>query len=212
MNAQQLAAGLRTLDPLLQVLLGRGELQSVRRFADAVEAGGKKSVTAVVAKIGKQIGHKGDGATSSIAAPFNTLANALSATGASGVAKEFALVASLLNKMSGLDAEGVFAVVSGALAPPDKKTRLKRLPVPAIDARATADRLLAATSDNDAFDKLLDELSVHSKPTLEDIAKRYLGYERAFRSKADVIKSIRSRQLQDAIQESKDRRISKIAV
>jgi len=75
--------------------------------------------------------------------------------------------------------------------------------------------LTSAANNNENFDATLDELDKNKSIKTDDlaaIAKRFLGTERTFKTKAEIIRAIRSRQLQDALQESRERRLSKIAV
>jgi hypothetical protein len=81
--------------------------------------------------------------------------------------------------------------------------------------RGFADRLTAAGSDNAEFDAIVAELKVprrFSNAILAAIANAYLGSERTYKNKSEILKAITNRQLQDAIQGSRDRRIVKIAV
>jgi len=207
-----MAACLRELDPLLRASLTGLERQSILRFADSMELAGSKSIAMVASKVEKQISSRKLERADTLGAPLATVSSALAACGAASLAKEFALVAAMLGKAGSLPPEDLFALVQAALVLPPKKGGAKKVATSKIDLRAAADRLLVASANNASFDELLSELSVLSKKDLEEVAKRYLGYGRSFKSKADVIKSIRSRQLQDAIQESRERRISKIAV
>jgi hypothetical protein len=97
------------------------------------------------------------------------------------------------------------AAHSPAQPPPPDQALIRRL----------AGRLVAASSDNAEFDAIVAELKAprkFSNPTLAAIANAYLGTERTYKSKSEIIKAITTHQLQDAIQGSRDRRIVKIAV
>ncbi len=104
-----------------------------------------------------------------------------------------------------MPAQQVFEMVSTALKAPARQARAES--APQVDVLAVAEKLASVASDNESFDAVMKDLTKLQKSALVKIANAFLGHERAYKTKADVLKAIRARQLQDAIEESRVRRI-----
>jgi hypothetical protein len=208
MKTAQMAASLRQLAPLLEQIAGVVQARLLVRTADALEQAGEIKLRTLDAKLKKSLGQ---GAANPAVEFVAKMSGTFAAAGCASPSKDFTVLASILQRLSGLDAEGAVRAINAALAPPPPK--ISRLPKsPSIDVRQVADRLTAASGANDAFDAMFVEVEKLSKSDLEQVAERYLGYHRKYKSKPEVLKAIRARQFQDAIEDGRNRRISKIAV
>ncbi len=87
--------------------------------------------------------------------------------------------------------------------------------------REYADRLIAASAKQDAFAAVLAEIAEKaamkgkqglSAKQVQGIADSFLGYSFKHKTKDAAIEAMRRRQLQDAIQASKERALSKLGV
>lgn len=90
----------------------------------------------------------------------------------------------------------------------------KREPLSAAEVRAWADRFTAVSADRNAFEaelSALQEIPKLSSAELAAVAERYLGHG-VPKSKPKILSVMRSRQKQDAIEASREGRISHIAV
>jgi hypothetical protein len=214
MNPPQMAASLRQLAPVLEASSGAGQARVLVRVADGLDLAAKQTLSAIVKKVEKSAALTGPSATGTAASELlQTVSGVFKTTGAATQSKDFAVLAEMLRKLATFQGDDVYALLAAALAPPEKAVKQpKQAKGPEFDVLKAADDLTAATSNNDAFDALVAELSKQSKPTLTAIAARFLGFERSYKTKVDVLKAIRARQLQDAIQTSRERRIGKIAV
>lgn len=208
MQAKQMAACLQHLSPLL---IDKTDEDVLMRFAEALGPVGQQPYAAVLKKIDKQITLGAENPPASQAVDLlNRISKVAQASGSSTPSKEFAATASVLTKLSDLSATEIFEQVSRALAAPAKAS--KPIKDADIDVRELADKLTTEAPHNERFDALVKDLSRLQKPILAAIAERFLGYNKPYKSKTDIVKAIRARQLQDALEKSRDRRISKIAV
>lgn len=110
-----------------------------------------------------------------------------------------------------LDLASASLAFSKATRPPKGRGRA----FDSMAARNFADRLTSSMDDRMAFSRLLHELSGAKATTLEDltdVARRFLGNDRVFRTKAEAVKAIELRRKQVETQESRHRALSKIGV
>ena len=133
------------------------------------------------------------------------------AAGAGPMSKDFIAAARLIKALAGVSAAELPAAMAKALAPPPKKPPRPSKPA-AIDPRVAADQLTALSQDLARFDALLNDVAKLPKPKLAEVAKQYLGFERAYKSKDEIARAIRARRLQDEIDGSREAHGSKIAI
>ena len=207
MQAQQMADCLQRLAPMLD----QGQAAVVLSLAKAIGPIGPKPFGAVAKKISKHVTAKGHGpAENPPSVLLSRMAEVSLAAGSVAISKDFTEAAVLLQALAGQQASDVFGLVADALAPPVKPPKVtKGAPV---NTRALADKLTSEATNNERFDALVTDVSKLSKPVLEEIARQFLGFQRTYKNKAEVLKAIRARQVQNALDASRDRRINKIAV
>jgi len=215
MKSKQLSASLDAYARLLHqagCTEGGYDLESL---ATVFDKGGDQTVAGIVRKIAKS--WKSSGRVEEHPALLKSLlehiVSASKASGASPVARGYETVISLFNGSGGVSsrvfAEAAMRALEAAQAPAQPPPPDQRL------IRRFADRLVASSSDNARFDAVVAELKAprrFNNATLAAIANTYLGTERTYKNKTEILKAITNRQLQDAIQGSRDRRIEKIAV
>ena len=210
MNGSQLSESLRafselTGDRALHVIAGA--------FAEAGDESTSKIVTKIV-KYWKATGRV-DAYPSGLRERLTTIEQVLQRSGAAASAKDYAALLTLFAGARSIDiGQFVDELITAVRTPVPQKPKPVKTP-PVADVRQLADRLTTLSSDNDAFDVEVAAIEGNAKikkADLQKIATQYLGYERIFKKRDDIIKAIRARQLQDAIQGSRDRRGEKIAV
>jgi hypothetical protein len=207
MQAKQMAASLELLSPLLdgQGQPARGVVLSVTA---ALRCAGVATVAATVKKFEKQFSAPSSLKPSASAAFVELIANVFRSAGSAAASKDFGTIAKLLATIHDTPAEVVDEKLAAAFAA--KKTGSAKAST--VDASATANDLTSSSADKQRFDALISEISKYPKAELAAIADKYLGYQRTYKTKADVISAIRARQLQDALEASRERRLDKIAV
>lgn len=210
MKLQQVAATLRRLAPILEAGSDGSQAFIIRRFGDALDRAGPYTLTAIAKKLDKRLGSFPN--VKSVVAEFVAgMSEAFQAAGASSQAKDFVVVAQMLRRLGGLTADEVFDQLMATMAPPAKEPKPpKPSKVTEVNVRPLADKLTAASPNNETFDALVVDVEKLPKPVLTAVANHYLGQTRAYKSKGDIIKAIKARQLQDAIESSRERRIFKI--
>ena len=207
MKPQQMAATLRRLAPILEAATDGSQALIIKRFGDALDSAGTQTLAAIAKKLDKQIGNCPS--VKSAAADFVAgMSEVFQGAGASSQAKDFVIVAQMLLRLGGLSADKVFDQLLAAVTPTIKESKTSN--ATPVNSRPLADKSTAATQNNEAFDALVADVEKLSKPVLTAVANHYLGHTRAYKSKGEIIKAIKARQLQDAIEASRDRRIWKI--
>jgi hypothetical protein len=209
MQAKQMAASLK----LIAVLADPRSAEAITRLAEALETAGSKPFGGLAVKLEKGLEAKGHSSTPTQAVEVVArIAEVSSAAGSKPLSKEFAAASRILAALSNTEASAISAVVAEALAPPPKRSAASKKTGIAVNTRELADDLTSASDDNAKFDALVAELNKLPKEALLDVAQRFLATDRVFKTKQEMIKAIKSRQLQDALSASRERRISKIAV
>jgi hypothetical protein len=193
--------------------------KSLIPIAHAVSSGGALATTKIVAKVAKY--WKATGRNSAFPAAQKSQLEAIRAvlesSAAPAAAKDYASLLSLFyGQPDGDSATFAQDLVTAINTPiPAKPRKLPKSPAPPIDTRQMADKLTILSDDNAAFDAEIAAIDANKKlkkADLQKVANQYLGYEREFKNRIDIIKAIKARQLQDAIQGSRERRGEKIAV
>lgn len=153
-----------------------------------------------------------------LSAYLSTSSKALLAAKAKPASADFASLAELLKKTPDRDVGPVAQQILTALnAAPAKKKAAAKQPVK-IDfakVRTFADRLTAANMDGSRFHAILEELQSKGAVTnaeLYAIADQYTGGKSKYKSKADAIKRMKSRQYQDVLHESRAEVIRRVQV
>lgn len=184
-------------------------------LATVFDRGRDQTVAAIVKKILR--GHTSAGHVAKhpalLKALLEHIASASKAAGATTVARDYESAISLFTGSEGASARAFAEAAINSLVAADAPA--PPLPLDQELIRDFARRLVAASSDNAEFDAVVAELRAPRKfanATLAAIANAYLGTERSYKSKSEILKAIATHQLQDAIQSSRDRRIVKIAV
>lgn len=140
-----------------------------------------------------------------------SLAEALTAFGGKAIAKDLALagqIISFLEQVKPGERRERLRSAQSPIAKAKTKTRAANV----LDARALADRLTRSAADDGEFSVTVQELELLSVSQMKEVAERFLGHAISGRSKKAIISAVQSRQRQDAIQASRERRISRIAV
>lgn len=210
MQAKQMAESLQQLAPILEQLGNAEQGRVLRKLAEALTKAGSKAVSTVIRQVESRLTVDGAVGVSPAASLVWRTSLAVEAAGAKTPAKDFAGVAGLLQKLDATSAEEVYERVSAAMAPPPRQS--KAAVKQTAHVRALADELTANLHENEKFDELIERLAKLQKNTLASIAAIFLGYERAYKTKTEILKAIRARQVQEAIEASRERRISRIAV
>lgn len=206
MQAKQMAASLK----LISALIDSRSAEMIVRLADVFAAEGSKPFGGLATKLEKGLKAKGLSSAETEAAQLVArIADVSSAAGSNPLSKEFAAASRILAVLSSVEAAAISTVVAEALAP--KKSAATKVAI-SVNTRELADNLTSASDDNVKFDAMVSELNKLPKDALLDVAQRFLATDRVFKSKPEMIKAIKSRQLQDALSASRERRISKIAV
>lgn len=209
MNGLQLSESLRAFSKLT------GDL-TLDQLANAVAVGGSEPTSKTGLKISKYWKATGrtDAHPPALRARLEMIQSTLEKSAAAGSAKDFAVLLALFTGSDATDVATFADEIATAIQTPIPQ-KPKASKAPAVDPRQLADRLTTLSSDNTAFDAELAAIEGNAKikkADLQKVATQFLGYERAFKKRDDIIKAIRTRQLQDAIQGSRDRRGEKIAV
>lgn len=189
----------------------------LRGLADTLSFGGTETVAKIVTKVQKNWKSSKRLAIypSTLKALLERISLILSGSGASKPAKDCATLLKLFVGDLGEDSRSFVSDLLAAIQAPVPAPKQKRKPLDAADVRAIADRLTTASSDNVQFDAAVAALEADTQiktAELVSIANEFLGSQRSFKKKEDVFKAIRNRQIQDAIQASRERRGQKIAV
>lgn len=209
MQAKQMAECLQHLSPLLDGVSG----EVLFRTADGLSSEGAKSFGPVATKLVKRLTEAGlvpsKNASSEL---LDRLADVGRIGGAGTFSKDFLAAARIVELLGSSGAAQIPDMLATALAPPPKKPKSSKGAHVAVDPREAADKLTAASLDSTRFEALVKELGKLSKDKLAEVAEHFLGYPRQYKSKPEIIKAFRSRQLQDALDASREERGSKISI
>jgi hypothetical protein len=213
MKSGQLSTSLHAYAQLLHqagCIQGAHDLDNL---ATVFDRGGDQTVAATVKKIVKGrrlVGHVAEH-PSLLKSLLEHIAAASKAAGATTAAKDYETVISLFTGKGSASArwfvDTAISSLEAAQAPPQPPPLDQRL------IRDFAGRLAAASPDNAKFDAIVSELKAprrFSNAILGAIANAYLGTEKGYKSKSEILKAITTHQLQEAIQGSRDRRIERI--
>jgi hypothetical protein len=193
---------------------------AVRALVSALSSAGDTKIKTTVAKVSKLWAGSSYAAVSpsGLSARLLVLQDLLAAGGAKSALADIRLLTQLLDAREAAEPERFeFSLREAILAePPQRKTvrRHKRDPLSEVEVRQWADKLTATSTDQAAFESELSAILAIpglSVPELRSIAGHYLGYE-APKGKAGILKKIRTRQKQDAIEAGRQSRIERIAV
>lgn len=209
MQAQQMAECLQNLSPLLD----GASAEVLLRTADGISREGAKSFGPVATKLVKRLTETGlVPAKSASSDLLFRLADVGRVGGAGTLSKDFFAAARLVEFLGSIDISRIPDTLATALAPPPRRPQPQRAARVAVDPREAADKLTAAVLDSARFDELVKEIGKLSKGKLAEVAEHFLGYPRQYKSKPEILKALRSRQLQDALDASREERGSKISV
>jgi hypothetical protein len=191
---------------------------SVRSLAHALSAASDKPIKATVAKVSKHWTAMAQAPPlpASLAQHLTALRLLLSAAGAKAVSADLQQLAKLIEGSDGVE-PGAFerALLEAIVAPkPSSRKAPSRQPLSPSDVRLWADKLTTASADQQLFEKELTALQAIPKLGLEElraVAEQFLGHTTSGK-KAVLVKALRTRQKQDALEASRQARISRIAV
>lgn len=220
MQAKDFREVLRSFADLISNAGDARRAAELRTLADAIgHADPAQAVSKIVAPIQKhwKASKRVASYPADLAAQVERIKSILTVSGAKAASD----CAALLKLFSG-DASGgadAFAadITSAIVAPPMTKVGGSKRGATLLTSATIeeiADQLICNRLNNTKFDAALVALEARKlrKAELQAVANRFLGAERTFKSNAEIVKAIRTRQLQDALQASRDRRIEKIAV
>jgi len=212
MQSAKFADALDQTATLLRPFQTEGPAQALNALAAAFRVR-TQSVSAVLGKVAKALQ---DGPPSNQAAALSRqlqqVAQLFEKAGAGPVSKDFAQLSEIVGRMAEVDFAEVNELFEKAFAPPvrtKKSTAKAARNLDGLEIRNIADQLTAVTNDATGFASLLETIKLHSKDDLSKIASHYLGYERNFKSKSEILKAIKGRHVQEAIFESKQRSLQR---
>ncbi len=209
MQAKQMAECLQSLAPLLE----RSRAEVLLRIADSIRSEGAKGFGTVATKLAKRLKEIGLAPSKTASSELlDRMADVGRVGGAGTLSKDFFAAARIVELLGSLNASEISETLSTALASPPKKSKPSKATPIAIDPREAADRLTASVLDSVRFEALVKELGKLSKDKLAEVAEHFLGYPRKYGSKPEITKALRSRQLQDVLDASREDRGSKISV
>ncbi len=197
--------------------------EAVSALRSALLVAGNATIKATAAKIQKTWSPAGEPGFSApqLVARLQALEKLLLIGGGKAVAADLAILVDLVSERRAVTPREFEAVLRDAIlsqppkpAPKKSGKQPKREPLSAAEVRRLADRLTAATTDQDAFEaELAGILAIPrlSVSELTAIAEHYLGYEPP-KGKAGILKKLRTRQMQDAMEAGRQSRIQRIAV
>lgn len=193
---------------------------AVRALVSALSSAGDAKIKVTLTKVSKLWAGSSHAAVSprGLSSRLRALHELLAVSGAKTVVADIRLLAQLFDAREAAEPEEFeLSLRSAILAEAPEKMparRPKREPLSETALRQWADKLTATSTDQAAFESELSALlgiPGLSVPELRSIAGHYLGYE-APKGKAAILKKIRTRQKQDAIEAGRQSRIERIAV
>jgi hypothetical protein len=214
---KQMGNALRAFALLMEDVGATKPAADLRGLADALTCGGTETVASILSKIKKQRKASKRVAVhpATLRVQLERIAIVMHASGATAAAKDCAAILKLFAGDTGAHTQAFNAELRAAIEAPAPTAKRKSTPLDAEAIRDLADKLVEFRDDNARFDAALAEIAANNKiknAELASIANHFLGSNRKFKSKPEILKAIKNRQLQDAIQTSRDRRIEKIAV
>jgi len=214
---------LDVLRSYISLLQGSGDAQgadAVRALVSALSVDGEAKTKATLTKVTKHWKRSTELAASpqGLAGRLNSLHRLLVAGGAKTPAADIKLLTELLDNRRAVHPVEFENILRNAILAPEliKVTRPsnKREPLSQAEVRHWADRLTAVTTDQARFEAELSSLQAIPKLSvaeLKSIAEHYLGYEPPA-TKGAILKKLRTRQMQDAMEAGRQSRIDRIAV
>lgn len=216
----------QTLDVLksyASLLQGCGDscgAEAVRALASALSSDGDAKTKATLTKVKKHWVRSPEWAASpeGLGGRLSSLQNLLTAGGVKTASADIALLIELLDGRRMIDPSEFEKLLRDAIEAPElarvPRATSGREPLSAAEIRQWADRLTAVTTDQTAFEADLAAMLAIPKLSvaeLKSIAERYLGYAPPA-GKAGILKKLRTRQMQDAMEAGRQSRIQRIAV
>jgi len=216
----------QTLDVLksyASLLRGCGDEQgaaAISILAAVLSADGDAKTKATLSKVQKLWTRSPELAASSkgLHARLDSLHGLLAAAGAKAPAADITLLAALLKGLQEFDASEFERRLRSAIEAPvptrAPRARNAREPLSPAEVRQWADRLTAATTDQSTFEAELSAVLAIPKLSVAElvsIAEHYLGYAPP-KGKATILKKLRTRQMQDAMEAGRQSRLQRIAV
>lgn len=193
--------------------------EAVRALASALSAAGEAKIKTTITKIQKVWKQSPELAATlkELDGRLPALQVLLAAGGAKSASSEVQLLVELLRDRQSVSPSEFERLLRSAIQAP-ASTRparaTRREPLSTDEIRRWADRLTATTTEQAAFEAELSAvLSIPklSAPELKSIAERYLGYEPP-KGKTAILKKLRTRQMQDAMEAGRQSRLQRIAV
>lgn len=210
MKTEQIASTLRALPSLAADRLSEADRRTIGEVASALDQASKQTLSAITKAVVKAT--KSEPCDTAVTSTLEALAKVFSAAGVATAAKDLAALAGLFKALAGVPTESLRQHFETALTKPAKPSAKMPTGKAAVNVREVADQLTAVLSDNEAFDQQMIAVQKLSKDELSAVAARFLGYDRSYKTKTEIIKAIVLRQRQDALQSSRDRGLSKLGV
>lgn len=219
MATQQTLDVLKSYAALLDGCGNPSGAEAVRALASALSAAGEAKIKATITKVQKVWKQSPELAAmpKGLDGRLPALQVLLAAGGAKTASSEVQLLVDLLRdrqSVSPSEFERLLRSAIEAPAPTPRPRTNRRDPLSADEIRRWADRLTATTTDQAAFETELSAVLAIPKLSASEfksIAERYLGYEPP-KGKAAILKKLRTRQMQDAMEAGRQSRIQRIAV
>ena len=220
MQAKQLSASLEKFAQLLKTAGCDHGAEELRGLAEVMALAGTTTIAATVKKIQRHWKSSERPSTYPASSKMHLQAAIevlQTSKAAKGIIADYRSLLTLFDGTGDAQTSAFLADLREALKAAPKRNSAKK-PAKSLDRskmRAIADRLTDLLQNNAGFDAAVTELKTPRKYTnkeLSAIAEYFLGYDGGHKTKAAIIKAIRTRQQQEAIGASKDRRIEKIAV
>lgn len=193
--------------------------EAVNALASALSVAGDAKIKPTVAKVQKLWGKSPDLAASprGLNGRLEALQSLLVAGGAKAASADVEMLVEMLDGRPAINPGEFEMRLRSAIEAPvaTRPSRAaKREPLSAAEVRQWADRLTAATTDQSAFEAELSAVLAVPKLSVQEfkaIAEYYLGYEPP-KAKAGILKKLKTRQMQDAMEAGRQSRIQRIAV
>lgn len=223
MAAQQTLDVLKSYVSLLQRTGDSQGEAAVRALASAMTAAADAKIKPTTTKVKKLWGLSPELAATvgGLDDRLTSLRELLVAGGAKAASSEITMLVELLEGRPKVDPREFERLLRNSIeaplpAPTPRVPRStnKREPLTAAEVRQWADRLTAVTTNQSAFESELAAILAIPKLSaseLKSIAERYLGYAPPS-GKAAILKKVRTRQMQDAMEAGRQSRIQRIAV
>ncbi len=220
MATQQTLDVLRSYASLLEGAGDASGAEGVRSLVFALSVDGVTKTKATLAKVKKHWKASPHLAASpqGLSERLASLHHLLIAAGAKTSGADIKLLIELFDNRQVVHPVEFGNILRNAILAPEpvKATRSsnKREQISTAEVRQLADRLTAVTTDQARFEAELSSLLAIPKlslPELKAIAQHYLGYEPPT-TKAGILKKLRTRQMQDAMEAGRQSRIERIAV